>query len=106
MTNKEWSAVATLLDEINSLKIRVKTLEECFWIWRTESITATRWSYTNLTDAIPIRPSVRDVVSYRWNYEDDTIYAVYQDGTRVPMFTNTNTDVGPRTVASCRSAYH
>lgn len=103
--NKEWSAVAALLDKINSLEIRVKTLEECFWIWRTESITATRWSYTNLTATIPIR-TARDVISYRWNYEDDTVYAVSEDGIRVPIFTHTNSDVEPRTIASCRSAYH
>ena len=104
--NKEWSAVAALLDKINSLEIRVKELESYFWIWRTESITATRWSYTNLTDAIPIRPSVRDVISYRWYAEDDTIYAVTEDNVTVPIFTPTNSNVEPRTVASCRSAYH
>ena len=103
--NKEWSAVAALLDKINSLEIRVKELESYFWIWRTESITATRWSYTNLTDAIPIRHA-RDVISYRWNITDDTIYAVTDDNVTVPIFIPTNSNVEPRTVTSCRNAYH
>lgn len=103
--NKEWSAVAALLDKINSLEIRVKELESYFWIWRTESITATRWSYTNLTDTIPTISSARDVVWYRWNIEDDTFYAVTDDNITVPIFIPTNSNVEPRTFTSCRSSH-
>lgn len=103
--DKEWSAVSALLEEINRLRERVDVLEKLLWVWTIN--TARRWSYTSLNDYPSIGQSIRDVVSYRWNYEDDTIYAVYQDGTRVPMFTNTNTntDVGPRTVAYCTSSH-
>lgn len=49
MTNKEWSAVATLLNEINRLRERVDVLESWLWVWR---------------------PRTSDVIWYRWVYED------------------------------------
>jgi len=110
--NKEWSAVTALLNEINELKERVKTLEMYTWVYMTRWMDRTSdaiwysWSYTSLNEPIPIRQFIRDSVSYRWNYEDDTIYAVTDDNIRVPIFTHTNSNVEPRTVATCRSAYH
>lgn len=100
--DKEWSAVTALLDEINRLRERVDILEKLLWVWTIN--TARRWSYTSLNDYPSIGQSIRDVVSYRWNYEDDTIYAVTEDGTNVPIFTPTNSNVEPRTFTVCRSA--
>lgn len=80
--DKEWSAVAALLNEINSLRQRIDALEMYLWIWRTN--TTRCWSYTNLTDTIPIR-TARDVIPYRYNYEDDNIYAVTDDNITIPL---------------------
>lgn len=49
MTNKEWSAVATLLNEINKLRKRIEALEIYTWAYMT------RWT---------------PVVWYEWRYED------------------------------------
>lgn len=51
--DKEWSAVAALLNEINELRKRVEELEICMWPYMN------RWMYR-----------VSDVIWYRWSYEN------------------------------------
>jgi len=124
MPKNEQSAVATLLDEINRLRERVEALEIYTWAYmarwmpRTSDVICYRWDYgdiwprpsldwipewTDTTQPIAENPiPIRDVVT---TYRDDTIYAVTNDNITVPIFTPNTWDVGPRTVASCRSAY-
>lgn len=51
--DKEWSAVAALLKEINKLRERVEMLEIYTWAYMA------RWA-----------PRASDVIWYRWSYED------------------------------------
>jgi len=117
---EEWSAVATLLNEINRLRERIDVLESWLWVWRprTSDVIWYRWSYgdiwprpsldwipewTDTTQPIAENPiPIRDVVT---TYRDNTIYAVTNDNVTVPIFTTNTWDVEPRTVTSCRSAY-
>ena len=78
--DKEWSAVAALLNEINKLKERVEALEiytwayMTRWVYRTSDVIWYRWSYENIWP----RPSLD------WDI-DDTIYTTTSDNITIPL---------------------
>lgn len=57
--DKEWSAVATLLNEINRLRERVDVLESWLWIWRPRP-SFDRTNEVITTNVPPYRIDVRD----------------------------------------------
>ena len=97
--DKEWSAVATLLNEINILRERVDVLESWLWMWRqrTSDVIWYRWSYGDIwprpsLDWIPewidtnqpiaeTNIPIRNVTVSR----DDTIYATTNDNVTIPL---------------------
>lgn len=95
--DKEWSAVATLLNEINILRERVDVLESWLWMWRPRTsdviwYRTPREQIIGINEAIPewidtnqpiaeTNIPIRNVTVSR----DDTIYATTNNNVTIPL---------------------
>lgn len=90
LKDKEWSAVAALLNQINELKERVDTLENWLWMWRPRTSTVI-WYTRHSLDWIPewvdtSQPIAENNIPIRnvTVSRNDTIYATTNDIT-IPL---------------------
>lgn len=72
--DKEWSAVAALLDEINSLKQRVDTLEAWLWVTHPRTAREAEDAYRYRIWATPTRIPA-----------NEPMYAVTNDNITIPL---------------------